>query len=167
MSLKIIPSLFTMANLVFGILSIIYTMSDQYLLSGVMIILSVIMDVLDGKVARKLAVSSNFGKELDSLADVVSFGVAPAVLVYAQILVTYKWLGLVVITWFAVAGALRLARFNVQTTSGYYQGVPITAAGGIMALLNMMPDKISPLIFLLITAVLGFFMISKIRVPKI
>lgn len=167
MSLKFVPSLFTMANLVFGVLSIIYTMSEQYLLSGVMIILCMIMDVLDGKVARKLDVSSNFGKELDSLADVVSFGVAPAVLVYAQVLVTYNWLGLVVIIWFAMMGALRLARFNVQTTSGYYQGVPITAAGSLMALLNMIPNKISPLAFLLITAILGFLMISKIRVPKI
>ncbi|MEL7567940.1 MAG: CDP-diacylglycerol--serine O-phosphatidyltransferase [Dehalobacterium sp.] len=167
MSLKIVPSLFTLANLVFGILSIIYTMSEQYVLSGVMIILCMIMDVLDGKIARKLEVSSNFGKELDSLADVVSFGVAPAILVYAQILVAYKWWGLVVIIWFIMAGALRLARFNIQTTSGYFQGVPITAAGSLMALLNMIPDKISPIVFLLSTAVLGLLMISKIRVPKI
>lgn len=166
MSLKIVPSLFTIANLVFGIMAIIYTMSGQYVLAGVMIILCMIMDVLDGKIARKLDASSNFGKELDSLADVVSFGVAPAILVYAQVLVNYKWLGLVVILWFAVAGTLRLARFNVQTTSGYYQGVPITAAGSLMALLNMIPDKIHPMVFLLGTVILGFLMISKIRVPK-
>lgn len=167
MSLKFVPSLFTIANLVFGIMSIIYTMSGQYVLSGVMIILCMIMDVLDGKIARKLDASSNFGKELDSLADVVSFGVAPAILVYAQVLlVNYNWLGLVSIIWFAVAGTLRLARFNVQTTSGYYQGVPITAAGSLMALLNMIPDKIHPLVFLLGTVILGFLMISKIRVPK-
>lgn len=166
MSFKIVPSLFTIANLVFGIMSIIYTMSEQYILSGVMIILCMIMDVLDGKIARKLDASSNFGKELDSLADVVSFGVAPAILVYAQVLVNYKWLGLVVILWFAVAGTLRLARFNVQTTSGYYQGVPITAAGSLMALLNIISDKIHPMVFLLGTVILGFLMVSKIRVPK-
>lgn len=167
MSLKIVPSLFTLANLVFGILSIIYTMSEQYFLAGGMIIISMVMDVLDGRVARKLDVSSNFGKELDSLADVVSFGVSPALLIYAQQLIAYHWLGLVVIIWFAMAGALRLARFNVKTTSGYYQGVPITLAGSVLALFSMFSDKISPFVFLLLAAILGFLMISKIRVPKI
>lgn len=167
MSLKIVPSLFTLANLVFGVMSLIYTMSEQYLLSGVMILLCMIMDVLDGKIARKLDVSSNFGKELDSLADVVSFGVAPAILVYAQVLIAYKWLGLVAIIWFAIAGALRLARFNVQTFTGSFQGVPITAAGSLMALLNLLPDQIPPLVFLVLTPVLGFLMVSKIKVPKL
>jgi len=155
-----------MGNLVFGIMSIVYVMSEEYPLAGVMIILSMILDVMDGKIARKLDVASSFGKELDSLADVVSFGVAPAILLYAQVLSGYQWIGLGVIIWFAVAGALRLARFNVQTTTGYYQGVPITAAGSIVALLSFISDLIPPMIFLILAAVLGCLMISKIRVPK-
>ncbi|MEL7566630.1 MAG: CDP-diacylglycerol--serine O-phosphatidyltransferase [Dehalobacterium sp.] len=166
MNLNIVPSLFTTATLIFGVMSLIYTMSEQYFLSGITILLSVIMDVLDGKIARKLGASSNFGKELDSLADVVSFGVAPAILVYAQVLGSYNWLGLIVIIWFVVAGALRLARFNIQTFSGSFQGVPITAAGGLMALLNLIPDQIHSMVFLILTAALGFLMVSKIKVPK-
>ena len=72
----------------------------------------------------------------DSLADVVSFGVAPAILLYTQVLSEYSGLGLAAILWFAVAGALRLARFNVETTKGYYQGLPITVAGSIIAVLS-------------------------------
>ncbi|MGI6679748.1 MAG: CDP-diacylglycerol--serine O-phosphatidyltransferase [Dehalobacterium sp.] len=167
MSFSIVPSLFTVANLVLGILAIINIMGDKFYYAAVFIILAMIMDVLDGRVARKLDVSSNFGKELDSLADVVSFGVAPAILVYAQSLEVYQWLGLIVIIWYAVAGALRLARFNVITTSGYYQGVPITAAGSFLAFLLFFPHLISPVVYLLITLALGFLMISTIRVPKI
>jgi len=164
--LSIVPSLFTIANMFFGVLSISYILSDQYQLAAAMILLSMVMDALDGKIARKLEASSDFGKELDSLADVVSFGVAPAILVYAQILVSYQWLGLLAVIWFAVAGALRLARFNVQNISGYFVGVPITAAGSFLALLNLIANRISPIAFLLITVLLAFLMISKIKVPK-
>ncbi|MEN3005149.1 CDP-diacylglycerol--serine O-phosphatidyltransferase [Dehalobacterium formicoaceticum] len=167
MSLTIVPSLFTIANLIFGILAILNTLWEQYYDASIFIILAMIMDVLDGKVARKLDVSSNFGKELDSLADVVSFGVAPAILVYTQSLEHYQWLGLAVIIWFAVAGALRLARFNVITTSGYYQGIPITVAGSFLAFLLLFAHMINPLVMLLITAILGFLMICTFRVPKI
>lgn len=166
MSIRILPSLCTVGNLAFGILSIVYVLSEEYSLAAVMIILAMILDVLDGKVARKLNASSNFGKELDSLADVVSFGVAPAILLYDQVLSGYQWLGLAVIIWFAVAGALRLARFNIQTTKGYYQGVPITAAGSLIAFFSFIPEIIPPLVYLISVVVLGFLMISKVRVPK-
>jgi len=167
MSIRILPSLLTVGNLAFGMMSIFFVLWENYPLAGVMIIVSMILDVLDGKIARKLDVSSSFGKELDSLADVVSFGVAPAVLVYDQVLAVYDVLGMAVVIWFAVAGALRLARFNIQTTVGYYQGVPITAAGSLIALINIRPDFIPSLALLILTAVLGCLMVSKIRVPKL
>lgn len=161
-----IPSLVTMANLVFGILSLNHTMQQHYQLAAIMILFAMILDGLDGRIARKLDASSNFGKELDSLADVVSFGVAPALLVYAQVLYSYQWLGLAAGIWFAVAGALRLARFNTQNITGYFQGVPITAAGSLVALLNLMPQRVPSHLFLGIVLILGILMLSKIKVPK-
>ncbi|MGI6684734.1 MAG: CDP-diacylglycerol--serine O-phosphatidyltransferase [Bacillota bacterium] len=167
MSLKLLPSILTVGNLVFGTMSIVFVLSAEHSIAGVMIIIAAILDVMDGRVARKFDASSNFGKELDSLADVVSFGVAPAILIYSQVLSGYQWLGLGAIIWYVVAGALRLARFNLQTTTGFYQGVPITVGGSLIALLSFISDMISPMFFLILTAVLGFLMISKIRVPKL
>lgn len=166
MGLNVIPSLFTVGNFVFGVLSLYYTMGERYQLAAISVLFCMIMDGLDGRIARKLDASSNFGKELDSLADVVSFGVAPALLVYAQILDSYQLVGLLAVLWFAVAGMLRLARFNVQNVSGYFVGVPITAAGSLVALLNLMPKLIPSQAFLGITVLLGVFMVSKIKVPK-
>jgi CDP-diacylglycerol--serine O-phosphatidyltransferase len=166
-NIRILPSLFTVGNLIFGIMSILYVLSEEYALSSIMIIISMILDVLDGRIARRFDVSSDFGKELDSLADVVSFGVAPAILLYTQVLSEYSGLGLAAILWFAVAGALRLARFNVKTTKGYYQGLPITVAGSIIAVLSFMANLIPSPVFLICAAILGYLMISTIRIPKI
>lgn len=101
-----------------------------------LIILSVLMDSMDGKVARKLSVSTDFGRELDSLCDVVSFGVAPAILTYKVLLEGHMgfW-GVLLAAAFALCGAVRLARFNVLNITTHFVGVPITFAGGLMALL--------------------------------
>ena len=79
---RMIPSIFTLANLLFGFLALILVIDENYTIAAAMILVSVLMDSLDGKVARRLSVSSDFGKELDSLSDLVSFGVAPAILTY-------------------------------------------------------------------------------------
>ena len=166
MGLNAIPSLFTLGNLAFGVVSLNYTLENHYQMAAILILFCMILDGLDGKIARKLDASSNFGKELDSLADIVSFGVAPAILVYAQVLETFHLVGLICVIWFATAGAYRLARFNTQNISGYFVGVPITAAGSLLALLNLLPDKIPAQVFFGITLVLGILMVSKIKVPK-
>ncbi len=86
----------TILNIVFGSTSIIYTMSQDYKTAALLILMAVLMDSLDGKVARRLQTSSDLGRELDSLCDMVSFGVAPAVLLYSQVLLDpYNYLGLV------------------------------------------------------------------------
>ncbi|MGI6066138.1 MAG: CDP-diacylglycerol--serine O-phosphatidyltransferase [Bacillota bacterium] len=166
MGLNAIPSLFTLANLAFGLLSLNYTREESYQMAAITILLCMILDGLDGRIARKLDASSNFGKELDSLADIVSFGVAPALLVYAQVLENFHWVGLISVIWFAVAGAYRLARFNTQNISGHFVGVPITAAGSFLALLNLLPFQIPAQVFLGVTLLLGILMVSKIKVPK-
>jgi CDP-diacylglycerol--serine O-phosphatidyltransferase len=164
-SINIVPHLFTLANLFFGFLSLIFTLDGKYSLAAGMIIISIIMDSMDGKVARKLAVSSDFGKQLDSLCDLVSFGVAPAILVYQVILHTY--LGLLIAVVFVLCGAVRLARFNVLNISTYFIGVPITFAGGLMGFL-MLFYKIVPWVFYpVLLAALAVLMVAPFRVPKL
>lgn len=166
MGLKFVPSIITLANLVLGIFSLIYSMTQQFQMAAIMVLLCMIMDGVDGKVARKLEASSNFGKELDSLADLVSFGVAPSLLIYFKVLNQFSWIGLVITICFSVAGAIRLARFNVLNISGHFIGVPITAAGSLLAILSLISNKISPYAWLGIVIGLAFLMVSNLKVPK-
>lgn len=169
---RMIPSIFTLANLLFGFLALIWVIEGNFTLAAAMILLSVLMDSLDGKVARRLSVSSDFGKELDSLSDLVSFGVAPAILTYQAILQPQqpsyvRYIGLGIAIGFALCGAVRLARFNMLNITTHFVGVPITFAGGFMALLmllrNMMPWYIYPAGM----AILAFLMVSTFKVPKL
>ena len=125
-----IPNMITSGNLLCGMLSLILVVRGYYLPAAWMIPFAVFFDFMDGKVARAMGVSSDFGVEFDSLGDVVSFGVAPAVLVYAVSLKALPGaLGAVVAAFFALCGALRLARFNVVHRPGPFQGLPIPAGG--------------------------------------
>jgi len=169
---RMIPSIFTLANLLFGFLALIWVLESNFTLAAAMILLSVLMDSLDGRVARRLSVSSDFGKELDSLSDLVSFGVAPAILTYQAILQPYqlsyiRYIGLGIAIGFALCGAVRLARFNMLNITTHFVGVPITFAGGFMALLmllrNMMPWYIYPVSMV----ILAFLMVSTFKVPKL
>ncbi|MEL1135849.1 CDP-diacylglycerol--serine O-phosphatidyltransferase [Desulfitobacterium sp. THU1] len=163
-----IPSLFTLGNLFFGFLAIIWTMDGDYQVAAGLIILSVLMDSMDGKVARRLSVSTEFGKELDSLCDVVSFGVAPAILTYKVLLEGHMgfW-GVLLAAVFALCGAVRLARFNVLNITTHFLGVPITFAGGIMALLVLFYQSLPWIIYPIAMALLAFLMVSSFKVPKL
>lgn len=161
-----IPSIFTMANLLFGVLALVLALDQEYIKGGLMILLSGVMDYLDGKVARKLQVSSDFGKELDSLADLVSFGVAPAILAYSLKLSDWGYIGLAISLVFVMCGAFRLARFNATSFSGSFMGVPITVAGGIVALLIICIGSLPVLVLPTVMMLLSYLMISKIKVPK-
>ncbi|GAB6181019.1 CDP-diacylglycerol--serine O-phosphatidyltransferase [Desulfotomaculum defluvii] len=161
-----IPSLFTLGNLLFGVFALVLTLDQEYIQGGIMILLAGAMDYFDGKVARKLNVSSDFGKELDSLADLVSFGVAPAILAYSLQLSHWGYWGLAISLLFVTCGALRLARFNVTSFSGSFMGIPITAAGGIVALLIISFGKLPILTLPITMLLLSWLMISKIKIPK-
>ncbi|MDW7673721.1 MAG: CDP-diacylglycerol--serine O-phosphatidyltransferase [Bacillota bacterium] len=164
---KFIPSIFTLTNLLLGFLALIYTMEGRFNLAASLILISVVLDGLDGKIARKLDATSNFGKELDSLSDLVSFGVAPAILVYAFALQpNLGILGLFMAVFFALCGAIRLARFNVLNITTHFLGVPITMAGGLMSLFILLGALLPTWFFAVITVVLAFLMISSIKVPK-
>ena len=132
----LIPSLFTAGKIMCGFFSIVSTINGEYVQAVFFIILANLLDVIDGYAARLTNTTSQFGVELDSLADVVSFGVAPAVLVYFWALVPWGNWGWLAACTYVVCGALRLARFNVQSKSlpkSHFVGLPIPAAAEMIA----------------------------------
>jgi CDP-diacylglycerol---serine O-phosphatidyltransferase len=127
----LIPSLFTAGNIMCGFFSIVSTFNGQYLQAALFIIFAHILDGVDGYAARLTNTTSQFGIEFDSLADVVSFGVAPAVLVYFWALVPWGNWGWLAACTYVVCGAMRLSRFNVRagtSPKGQFIGLPIPAA---------------------------------------
>lgn len=160
-----VPNSLTAFNLLLGIISIILTIEGQFYYAALMIIAAGLMDGLDGRVARMLKVCSEFGKELDSLADLVSFGVAPALLAYAVSLHYLGVLGYVIAGVFAICGAIRLARFNLMDVKGYFLGLPIPAAGCIIATFIISGIKPHPWLFPIMVAGLAYLMVSKIQYP--
>jgi CDP-diacylglycerol--serine O-phosphatidyltransferase len=132
----VLPNLFTTANLFCGFYSAIASMKGMYEIAAISILIAAVMDGLDGRIARITHTTSRFGGEYDSLCDLVTFGVAPGLLVYSWSLLAYgKW-GWLVAFLFAVCGALRLARFNVQVgviDSRVFNGLPIPGAAAAIA----------------------------------
>ncbi len=168
----ILPSLLTLTSIFFSFYSIILAIKGQFLLAAALILVAGFFDGIDGKVARLTKTSTKFGVELDSLADVISFGVAPALLMYSWVLEPFGRLGWVSAFIFVTCGALRLARFNVQSVNPdlkKFNGLPIPAAAAMLATtvifmeyveLNPADYKIALLITMLL---LAFFMVSTIK----
>jgi len=134
----ILPNLFTLMNLFFGFYSVVCAINSQFKTAAVAIMIAAVFDALDGKIARATHTLSRFGAEFDSLADLVSFGMAPAFLMYLWILKPMGRLGWLAAFLFVACGALRLARFNTnldQSSDGYFVGLPIPAAAGMNAVI--------------------------------
>lgn len=134
----LLPNLFTTSGLFAGFYAIVSAMQGQFEHAAIAIFIAMIMDGLDGRVARLTNTQSAFGAEYDSLADMVSFGVAPALVAYSWGLSSLGKPGWLVAFFFAAATALRLARFNSRTHSGtedkrYFQGLPSPSAAGLVA----------------------------------
>ena len=132
----ILPNLLTMMGMFFGFYSIVSSVNGSYRWSAWAILIASVFDALDGWVARMTKSTSRFGVELDSLSDLVSFGVAPAVLMYVWALRPFGRVGWVGAFLFAACGALRLARFNVQMVGSekkYFTGLPIPGGAGVLA----------------------------------
>ncbi|MFD0590895.1 CDP-diacylglycerol--serine O-phosphatidyltransferase [Paenibacillus sp. GCM10027627] len=165
---KSIPSLLTVGNLFLGVIAIIMVFNEKPSLAAMMVLIAMLLDGVDGRVARALNAQSEFGKELDSLSDVISFGVAPAFIMYVvafqDLSPALAW---TVTAIFPICGALRLARFNVITSNaGYFIGLPIPAAGGVLATMALFKDQIPVSVLLTSTLVLSFLMVSTIRYPN-
>ena len=164
---KSFANIITLLNIFFGSLSLIHTLNKDYKMAIIFILLAVIMDGLDGRVARKLETSSDLGRELDSLCDLVSFGVAPALLVYSQALYSYNnKIGLIVVLLYIICGAFRLARFNVLNIKEYFVGIPITIAGTLIAIMAWFTPHLSNNIELAVMFILAIMMVSNFKVPK-
>ncbi|MGE5371149.1 MAG: CDP-diacylglycerol--serine O-phosphatidyltransferase [Solirubrobacterales bacterium] len=170
-----IPNAITLLNLSLGSLSIVYTIGHDFRTAAILILLAMIMDGMDGRVARKLQVSSELGKQLDSLSDLVSFGVAPAVLVLTMVTGQTRVNPIIITTAsvvFILCGAYRLARFNVLNISEYFVGLPITIAGSLVALIALasmlhIGIALTPITWIVILAALAFFMVSRFTIPKV
>ncbi len=132
----ILPNLFTSASLFCGFYSAIASIKELFFPAAVAILVSIVFDGLDGRVARLTNTTSKFGAEYDSIADVIAFGMAPALLAYSWSLSIYgKW-GWMACFLFVLCGALRLARFNIQIgiiESKVFNGLPIPAAAAVVA----------------------------------
>jgi len=133
----VLPSIFTIANMAFGFFAILSASEGNYVLAAWFIVMSYVMDMLDGRIARLVHGESSFGVEIDSLSDWISFGIAPAYLIYKFVLKDYGFWGYPVAFLYVLCGALRLARYNVKSHFGgsdkdYFQGLPIPGAAGIL-----------------------------------
>lgn len=165
---KSIPSLLTIGNLSLGIVAIILVFNEKPELAAMMVIIAMLLDGVDGRVARALNAQSEFGKELDSLSDVISFGVAPAFIMYVvafqEVNPAAAW---IVTAIFPICGALRLARFNVKSgTPGYFIGLPIPAAGGVVCTLALFYEDIPVYVLLASMLLTSFLMVSNIKYPN-
>jgi CDP-diacylglycerol--serine O-phosphatidyltransferase len=132
----LLPSMFTMANMFCGYACIVYSMRGEFITAAPFIGLAIVVDMLDGRIARMTGTTSAFGIEFDSLADIISFGVAPAILVFSWGLQPLGRLGWAAGFLFVAAAAVRLARFNIQAGSQdkrYFVGMPSPAAAGVPA----------------------------------
>lgn len=166
----VLPSLFTVGNLFCGYYAILSTMNGHYVLAAKAIGIAIILDMLDGRIARLTNSTSGFGLQLDSLADVISFGIAPSVLalVWGLSAVDQRLAWIAAFT-FTIAGAMRLARFNVQATSlKHFVGLPIPAGGGaVAAVVHFIVEPVrTPMGGILMAAgvfLLAFLMVSTIR----
>ncbi len=167
---SLLPSLFTIANLFCGWACVVYAMRGELVTAAPFVGAAILLDMLDGRIARMTGTSSDFGVQLDSLADIISFGMAPAVLAFQWGLTPLGRLGWAVGFLFVTAAALRLARFNIQAASDkrYFVGLPSPAAAAIPAAtvfycpagLTGRPEAFLALLMVLVPALL---MVSTIR----
>jgi len=168
----LLPNFFTALSAFFGVMSIIASSQGKFEKAFIYIVLSLIADGLDGRVARLTNTTSKFGVEFDSLADLVAFGVAPAMMLFFAIGHNYGKFGALVSGLFVVFGAIRLARFNVTTGEldpRYFIGLPIPTAAVVLSSWIMLDVKYRgdfDLLILLGALFVAFLMVSNFRYPS-
>ncbi|BCD67637.1 CDP-diacylglycerol--serine O-phosphatidyltransferase [Nitratiruptor sp. YY09-18] len=169
----VFPNFFTALSAFLGVISIIASIKGEFEKAAWLIFISLILDGLDGRVARLTNATSKFGVEFDSLADIVAFGVAPAILLYQTIGHNYGKFGSIVAALFVVFGAIRLARFNVMAPSSepsIFVGIPIPTAAVFVSSWILLYDKYQlrgyGMLILLASLTVAFLMVSNIRYPS-
>ena len=158
----ILPNMVTSGNLLCGLFSLILVLHGRIVPAAWLIFFAVIFDGFDGKVARMLGGGSQFGLEFDILADLVSFGVAPSILLYHVSMRSLHIIGAAAAVFFALCVALRLARFNVVHVPGPFQGLPCPAGGLFISSFILAGFDLPPYVLAFILACTGLLMISSI-----
>lgn len=175
-----LPNVITFINLSFGMMAILLTVIENsvrtLIYASLLVMVAAVTDRLDGQVARKLGVTSEFGKQLDSLSDLVSFGVAPIIIAWKINHPVFTMYAIPIILLFPIAGAVRLARYNLSDFDNVFRGIPITVAGGLLAIVNIyvcfeqLSNKYLPYHAILTLVLIVFFswlMISNVNIKKL
>ena len=165
-----IPSVATISSLICGVLAIMVLADNNFLLAAILILLGSILDVLDGQLAARLDAISDIGKELDSLADMVTFGVAPTILIYHLLLIVGVDVFVAMSTSlaFVVAGAYRLARFNTTPSDrgGFFKGLPIPMASVVLITASFWQHWVVNIWWTIAVVSVSYLMISPFPYPK-
>lgn len=142
---SMVPNLFTVGNMALGFFAIVAAINGRWIAAPTAIFVAHFLDILDGRVARWMRLSSRFGMEFDSFADWISFGIAPGIMIYILALREYGKLGFLLALFYVLCGALRLVRFNIrgsssteEPSSSAFTGLPIPGAGGFLAVLVLL-----------------------------
>jgi CDP-diacylglycerol--serine O-phosphatidyltransferase len=168
---KYLPNFLTFCNMTMGVTAIILAAYEYYLLASLFVMVGAVLDRYDGVIARKFDITSELGKEMDSLADIITFGVAPSIiaLLFPLSELKFKYLGYIITIIFVACGWYRLSRFNVSHFNNAYTGLPITIAGFLLALSLVYQSKynVYPYSTALIMLTFSYLMISHHKIKKI
>ncbi len=160
-----IPHALSLCGLACGFMSLLATTSQDYAHAAAFVIAAIFFDGFDGAAARALHVDGEFGESMDSLADLVAFGVAPAFLAYQAGLVAFGTVGAFTAAIFAGSGAIRLARFPLVKRHGYFVGLPIPMAGAFVAMLGVYASELPPILLPAMVLAAAGLMVSTIQFP--
>ncbi|OHX53554.1 CDP-diacylglycerol--serine O-phosphatidyltransferase [Planococcus salinarum] len=160
-------NMLTIGNMAFGGAAVMAALNGAYSFSVLFIFIAAFLDRFDGIVARKLNQESELGKQLDSMSDIISFGVAPAILIYQLALSDFGIAGMVFTVIYISSGAFRLARFNISESSGYFTGLPITAAGTVLTLSYFGLETLPTVFYMFLVLICSLLMISTFTLKKV
>jgi len=171
--IHILPSLFTTGNVFCGFYAFIAVLNEQFYFAAWAIVAGMIFDGLDGRIARLTKTTSAFGEQYDSLADIITFGMAPAFLAYSWVLKPFGRLGWMAAFLFLLCATLRLARFNVtkpEIRSEHFVGLPSPASAVVIASIviafeDLFATRMNPFIMVMVVYALAFLMVSNIKYP--
>ncbi len=171
--LFILPNLFTASSIFVGVISIVEASKENFVLASWLILLALVFDGLDGRIARMTNTTSQFGVEFDSLADIISFGIAPAMLLYFFIGDEFGRFGILVSALYVIFGAIRLARFNISTAKtdpNVFIGLPIPTAAVFISMWILLFHKYNleeySIALLFLALGVSILMVSNFRYPS-
>ena len=170
-----LPNFLTLINLSLGVIALLFVIKKELVQASLVVMVAALTDRFDGKAARMLDCTSELGRELDSLSDLISFGVAPIIITWKISFFSLPVIGCLLAVIYPIAGAYRLARYNVTTFNNVFSGVPITIAGAFLAIIDLFNcysieqhrySSINTIFSAVIVVLLSFLMVSRISIKK-